>query len=150
MYSAFPTRDQITIRSSLVAAWIFVGISGIGGVFMPSTTILDELGPWIVPICAAILVPASASAAIAVSLNMYRIEWVAAWFAAAGGFGYAFSLWYLTFTSNPTRLQAAGLATTALMFYIYRVTSCAAHARRLRTIHNITSNTGEVRLPDAS
>lgn len=150
MYSSFPQRDRIAIRSALSVSWGFTALSGVGGILLTPNTLQGELGDHFPLISALLLFVAAAGAMVGVITNRYQIEWVAAWFAAAGQLPYLVIIWVLVFTTTPTRLQQAAALTSLMFFYVYRITMCSAHARKQRKVHELVkkmTDTGETRLP---
>lgn len=137
MYSSFPKRDRVAIKAALSSAWAFTAVSGVGGIFLSPNTVQAELGPHFPVISAMLLVISSLGAILGVLINRYQIEWVAAWFAAAGLLAYAITVWALVFSSTPTRLQQAGAITSLMFFYVYRIVMCSAHARKQRKVHEL-------------
>lgn len=148
MYSSFTVQDRVAIKTALAIAWGFSVIAGVGGIFLTPNTVAQELG-WVIPLlCGVITLASSFAAALGVIFDKYQIEWVAAWFAASGMFAYVVTVWYLVFSGTPTRLQQAANLTSLLFFYIYRITSCSANARKQRTIHELVLS-GEMGLPNS-
>jgi predicted ABC-type sugar transport system permease subunit len=148
MYSSFPRADQLRIRAVLAAAWGFSAIAGGGGVLFDLHTVSNEIGaPF--PLIASIIVGVfSLVAAFGIIRNKYWFEWVAAWFVSGGVFVYTVIFWGLVINGQAGRVQTASLLSALLMFYIYRIVSCSAHARKQRAIHELVES-GEMRLPDA-
>lgn len=148
MYSSFPKKDRIAIRAALGSSWGFSALSGFAGVFFTPQTVTSELGFHLPVISSAVVLMFSFAALFGVVFNRYQFEWMASWFTAGGAFVYIVTVWGLVFTGSITRLQQAASLTALLGFYIYRIISCSAHARKQRTIHNLVQS-GEVMVPDA-
>lgn len=154
MYSSFPKRDRVAIKSALSAAWAFSAVSGVGGIVLSPASVSAELGPLFPTISSALLMIAALGAIVGVTSTRYQIEWVAAWFAASGQLAYLVTVWSLVLTTTPTRLQQAAALTSLMFFYVYRIVKCAAHARKQRKVHELVevmTNSGGMRRPnDAS
>lgn len=148
MYSGYPKADRIKIRTSLAAAWVFAGIAGFASIFLTPNTLTQEIGHYLPMVSGVLVLISAGAAAYGVIKNQYPIELVAAWFASAGVLVYASTVWYLVFASTPTRLQQACNITALMCFFLYRVASCSAHARKQRRIHQLVES-GQVDLPDA-
>jgi hypothetical protein len=142
MYSSFPKQDRVRIRLSLTFAWAFVTLGGFFGILNP-TSVEAEIGFWLPLISSVAIAFFGTVATIGVALNKYWIEWVAAWFVSGGVFAYAIFIWYLSFSNGNGRFQAACLLTSLLFFFAYRIVACAAHARKLRLIHNLTMSSDD-------
>lgn len=150
MFSSFPRKDRLAFKATLSLAWTFSLVSGLGGMFLVPSTVESELGPHFTVISAVVLFVSSLGAVLGVVGNRYEVEWVSAWFAAAGQLAYVVVVWYLVFSTTPTRLQQAGALTSLVLFYVYRIVSCSAHARKQRQVHELVqrlTNTGEVAVP---
>lgn len=138
MYSSFPKRDRLAIQVALAAAWFFSAIAGVGGVLLTPVTVQNEVGLHLPIISSGLVFASSAFALYGIITNKYQWEWVGAWFASSGSFVYISTVWYLViFAGNDTRLQQAASLSSLLCFYIYRIVSCSAHARKQRTIHEL-------------
>lgn len=144
MYSSFERRDQIAIRSALIAAWLFVAIGAVGGVWLTPITVAEEISS-LAKISSWVTLISSVSAAAGVLSARYWIEWVAAWFASLGLSIYAAGVWYIVITSSPLRLQQAAYITGLIGFAVVRIAMNSAHAAKQRMIHEITQKlqTGE-------
>ena len=129
-------------------AWFFTAVAGGGGVLLDLGSLAAQIGAP-VPFAASLVVCVfSTFAALGVALDRYWIEWAAAWFVAGGVFVYTVIFWGLVIAGQAGRFQTAGLLSALLMFYVYRIVACSAHARKQRTIHQLVQS-GEMRLPDA-
>lgn len=149
MYSSFEKRDRVMIRLALSTAWGFVTLSGLGGLFINPGSFADEIGPEL-PFFGSLIVSAfGIMGFVGVAFNKYWLEWVAAWFVSGGIFAYTVAFWYLVVAGNAGRFQNAALLTGLLMFFVYRIVSCAAHARKQRQIHKFKSDTGGTEIIDA-
>jgi len=142
MYSSFIKRDRVMIRVALSLAWGFTALGGLGGIVVQPTVVTNEVGNLLPYLSSFAILIFGVVALVGVATNHYWLEWAAAWVAAGGAFAYIITVWFTVFTGNMNRLQGAGLFTALLFFYIYRIVSCAAHARKLRSIHDLI-NTGE-------
>lgn len=136
MFSALPRKYQILVRVSLSVAWVFVALGGVGTVFFSPLTIASEMGLRVMYALGGMSVIAAMSAMFGVAAGYYRVEWSAAWFAAAGFSAYAITLWWLVFTGETTRLTQASIVSAAIMFMVTRALFCAAHAAKLRALHS--------------
>lgn len=150
MYSSFPKKDRIAIRSTLATAWFFSTLSGIGGMFLTPTTVQAEVGTYLPVLSSAVVFVSSLVALLGILINKYQAEWVSAWFTAGGAFVYVITVWSVFFAGSSTRLQQASSLTALMFFYVYRIVACAAHARKQRSIHElVNNNTGEIGQPHA-
>jgi hypothetical protein len=134
MYSHFPPRLRSSIRVALTIAWAFSALAGAVGVFSNITTdpvIVGQLRD----IGGGILAATATFAAVGVALNRYRLEWVASWFSAAALTPYTMVYWYTVFAVDGDRAESAFLLTSLIVFYLSRAIMCAAHAQRLRALH---------------
>lgn len=148
MYSSFPKADRIRIRLALSAAWVFVTVAGIAGVFVDLGPIEDAIGHWVPLIGNLVVGVFSFSAAVGVALDKYWIEWASAWFVTGGTLLYVIVFWGLVLAGDGQRIQTAALLSALFCFQSYRIISCAAHARKQRQIHKLIRS-GELRLPNA-
>jgi len=137
MYSTFPKKDELLIRSGLASAWGFLAVSGAGGVFFPPSSITAQAGAMPQVITAGVLLVASLVAVISILWKKWRLEWIAAYFAAAGLAVYVFAVWTIVFTDQPSRLQQAASLTALIGFACYRIAACRAHAKQVRKTHEI-------------
>lgn len=136
MYSSFPKSDRIRIRLALTFAWAFITFGGAFGV-LAAPQIEAEVGSMLPYFSSMAIALFGFVATIGVAVNNYKFEWVAAWFVSGGVFVYAIYIWYLSIVAGNNRFQAAALLTALLFFFIYRIFACAAHARKLRVIHDL-------------
>lgn len=132
MYSSFPRRNRIAIRGTLTAAWLFAGAGGVTALAFPPQTIAAEIGNTLILAWGFILSIAAFVAALGALFGRYRLEWAAAWFAAAGMAPYVIAIWGLVFMSVPSRLTQALLATSLMLMFALRGVLCGAHASKLR------------------
>ncbi len=135
MYSGLPPRERRAVQASLVAGWLSATGAGLSAAFNPTSTTLVAMGPVIALIMGAILSVSAVVALVGVVWGRYRLEWVASWTAAAGFVPYSITIWSLTITENASWFTAAFISTVSLAFYVSRAFLCAAHAAKLRLIH---------------
>jgi len=140
MYSGLPPRERRAVQAALVAGWFSATGAGITAAVNPTSQTLTEMGPIIAAIMGISLSISAVVAMVGVLGNRYRLEWVAAWVSAAGFVPYSITIWSLTITENISWLTAAFISTTALSFFVSRALLCAAHAAKLRIVHE-TSET---------
>jgi hypothetical protein len=134
MFSHLPPRQRTRIRVALSSAW---GATALAGFSSLITTAFQEFTLLAVTegVAAIVLIVVATFAAFGVGFNRYRMEWVAAWFSAAALAPYVLVYWYTVFTVSPSRASSAFLLTALLGFYMSRAIMCAAHAERLRLLH---------------
>lgn len=146
MYSFLPQPQRFFVRFALAASW---GLSALGGattlVWAPETT-SHEIGAFLPVIWGTLIFAASVAAAAGVSIDRYRIEWIAAWFAGSGFILYAGTLWWVALVETPTRLPQALFLTALLVHTLLRAVMCSAHAARLRA--KVSIDTGGIKLDD--
>lgn len=135
MYSGLPPRERRAVKAALIAGWLAATGAGISATVNPTSTTLTEMGPLAAMIMGLLLSIAAVGALIGVISDRYRFEWVSAWIAAAGFVPYAITIWSLTVTININWLTASFIATVALSFFVSRAFLCAAHAAKLRVVH---------------
>lgn len=144
MYSALPTRLKAGIRLSLVGAWMLVFASGIASALPGGSGPASALGSIVSAASGAVVALASAASAVGVIADRYRIEWVAAWCAAAGVTPYLVASWMEVATGALDADQAL-YSSALLAFLILRAQFCAAHAAKLRAMHVDTGGVPLVR-----
>jgi hypothetical protein len=146
MYSSFARQDRVAIRSTLTAAWAFISLSGLGGLLTPNIALTSDIAQVIALVANFMLAVFGFFAGVGVVSNRYWIEWFAAWFTSGGIFAFAMLSWYFFFIERfPALLQNSSLLTGLLLFSIFRIVSCAAHARKQRQIFELSkSQTGEI------
>lgn len=137
MYQSKPDRISLTI------AWTLTGLGGGAAILWTPSTIENEIGTLLALLWGAVTFVGGLAAAAGVALDRYRIEWIAAWVAAAGVGPYAGSLWFLIFAGAHTRAAQALLITALLVHSVTRALRCAAHADRLRGISAAIPDGGE-------
>jgi hypothetical protein len=138
MFTQFPESSQILLRISLAAAWAFSAAAGLSAVvFLPDTNGPDFM--YEARVLAGItLAVATTAAGIGVALNKYRIEWVCSWLAAAGFTPFIALYWTVVYKDTDGTLPIALMMSSLVTFYAFRGISCAAHATRLRRLHDDT------------
>ncbi|WKW87076.1 membrane protein [Microbacterium phage Nicole72] len=135
MFSGLPPRERRAVQTALIAGWASATGAGISAAINPTSIVLTEMGGAVSVIMGAALALAAVVATVGIARQRYRMEWVAAWLAAAGFSPYVITIWSLTITANLHWLTAAFVATVALVFFVSRAVMCAAHAAKLRTLH---------------
>ena len=135
MYSGLPTKQRRIVKTVLSAAWSFSAAAGVTTLLMPTSPALASLGSVWAYIFGAILFVSALVAAVGVATARYRWEWVAAWVASASIVPYTLTVWGLTISVAPDRMTAALLTTSLLSFFVLRALLCAAHAAKLREVH---------------
>ncbi|AWY05396.1 membrane protein [Microbacterium phage Metamorphoo] len=135
MYSGLPPRERRAVQASLVAGWLAATGAGVTAALNPTSVTLLAMGPVIAAIMGVILTISAVVACVGVLAQRYRLEWVAAWTAAAGFVPYSITIWSLTITDNLSWLTASFISTVSLAFYVSRALLCAAHAAKLRIVH---------------
>lgn len=135
MFSGLPPRERRAVQTALIAGWVSATGAGISAALNPTSVTLLEMGPVIAAIMGGVLALAALVAITGIVRQRYRLEWVAAWMAAAGFVPYSITIWSLTVTINVSWLTAAFISTIALAFFVSRAVMCAAHAAKLRTVH---------------
>ncbi|QDH93284.1 hypothetical protein QC999_gp66 [Microbacterium phage Cressida] len=138
MYSGLPTKERRRVQAALVFGWVSATGAGISAAFNPTSVTLLEMGPVIAAIMGLTLSVSAVAAIVGILGRQYRIEWVAAWLAAAGFVPYSITIWSLTITLNLSWLTAAFISTVCLAFFVSRAMLCAAHAAKLRIAHETT------------
>lgn len=134
MFSHLPPRQRRLVRVALSSAWATTALAGLSSLITSTYQPLDLLAMTEVT-AALVLVVMATFAAVGVGLNRYRMEWVAAWFSATALAPYVLVYWYTVFTVSLSRLSSAFLLTALIGFYMSRAIMCAAHAERLRQLH---------------
>lgn len=135
MYSGLPTRARRVVKTVLVTAWALSACAGITTLLMPTSPALAALGPFWSYLSGMLLLISTLVAAVGVATSRYRWEWVAAWAAATAAVPYTLTLWGLVIAVSPDRMTAAFLTTSLVSFYALRALLCAAHAAKLREVH---------------
>lgn len=135
MYSGLPSRERRAVQASLVAGWLSATGAGLSAALNPTSMTLLTMGPVIAVLMGSVLTVSAIIALVGVIGSRYRLEWVAAWMAAAGFVPYSITIWSLTVTENTSWLTAAFISTVSLAFYVSRAFLCAAHAAKLRIVH---------------
>ncbi|QGJ92708.1 hypothetical protein QDA04_gp38 [Microbacterium phage Megan] len=135
MFSGLPPRERRAVQASLIAGWVFATGAGISAALNPTSVTLLEMGPLVAGMMGGVLALAALVAVVGIARQRYRLEWVAAWMASAGFVPYVITIWSLTITINVSWLTAAFIASIALVFFVFRALSCAAHAAKLRIVH---------------
>ena len=139
MYSGLPAPQRRALQASIVAGWVCAVGSGVAAITLPYSVVLAEMGPVVAAIMGSVLALTSIIATVGVVLNRYRLEWVASWIAAAAFVPYSITIWSLTVTINAHWLTAAFISTVALAFFVSRAAQCAAHAAKLRVVHEASA-----------
>jgi hypothetical protein len=135
MYSGIPAPQRRALQASIIAGWVCSVGAGLAAIFAPYSVVLTEMGPVVAASMGAALAFSAIIATIGVARNRYRLEWVAGWLAAASFVPYSITIWSLTITLNVHWLTAAFISTIALAFFVSRALGAAAHAAKLRLIH---------------
>jgi hypothetical protein len=134
MFSHLPPRQRTFVRVALSSAWGMSALAGASSLIVAPGWTLGVLA--VTTVIAGIALASMASlAALGVILNRYRMEWVAAWFSAAAFAPHVLAYWYSVFAVDLERLSPAFLMTALVGFYMSRAIMCAAHAERLRLLH---------------
>lgn len=133
-----PRRNRRQVKTSVSTSWGFAVVAGLAVVANSPVTVIPELGLWGTIISGGTLAAAGLLAAVGVISNRYRLEWLAAWVAAASLAPYLVVVWAVTLL-DPTRLNQAGLVAALVGFIITRAMLCAAHAEKLRVVHRVGS-----------
>ena len=128
-------RRLLLPRLALAGAWAMVAFAGAAPLFVPPAVATSEFGVYVAYAWGSISAIAAAAAAVGSLLNSYRIEWVAAWFAASGMSVYTLMLWWLVFSGAARFLTQAFLSTAVIMFMVSRALAGAARAAKLRAAH---------------
>lgn len=134
MFSHLPPKQRVYIRAALSSAWSMAALGGLSSLVWSSAgplTALTVTGT----VAGATLTIMATLAALGVAWNRYRVEWVAAWFSATALAPYALVYWFTVLTGSPERASSGFLLTALLGFFISRAIMCAAHAARLRLLH---------------
>lgn len=137
MYSQFPAKDEKKHVYSLAGAWAFIALAGLGGILLTPNTVITEQGEIFPRIASSLVLASGLVGFIAVLYRKWVYESVVSYFAISGLIGYVSTVWFLVFTGEPTRLQQASLITALVFFVGFRIVSYAAHARRLRRLHEL-------------
>lgn len=135
MYSGLPPRQRRIVKTVLAAAWGFSGLAGVTTLLLPTSPALSALGSFWSYMSGTALFISALVAAVGVATARYRWEWVAAWGAAAALGPYTLTLWGLVVSVASDRMTAALLTTSLVTFYVLRALLCAAHAAKLREVH---------------
>lgn len=135
MFTNIPTRQRRAIKVDLVASWLLAGAGGVAAVVVSPLTIVAELGRLIVYGWGSIVAVSALIAVYGIVANRYRFEWVGAWMAALGIVPYVLTVWWLVFGGETTRLTQAFIVAALMGFFVHRALSCAAHAAKLRALH---------------
>lgn len=147
MFSGLPPREKRAVKATLIAGWLSAAGAGISATVDPTSRTLAEMGPLAAMVMGVLLSIAAVGALVGVVSDRYRLEWVSAWIAAAGFAPYAITIWSLTVTINANWLTASFISTVALSFFVSRAFLCAAHAAKLRVVHEavetVTAAIGE-------
>lgn len=135
MYSGLPPREKRAVKAALIAGWLAATGAGISATLNPTSTTLTEMGLLAAVIMGLLLSISAVGALIGVISDRYRFEWASSWIAAAGFVPYAITIWSLTLMVNVDWLTVSFIATVALSFFVSRAFLCAAHAAKLRVVH---------------
>lgn len=135
MYSGLPPRERRAVQASLVVGWLSATGAGLSAALNPTSVTLATMGSVIAAIMGVMLAASAVVATVGILAQRYRLEWVAAWVAAAGFVPYSITIWSLTVTENSSWFTAAFISTVSLSFYVSRALLCAAHAAKLRIVH---------------
>ena len=144
MFSDYSRGNRIAARSVLTLAWLFVALGSIGANFVTPITIESEIGTILSYVWANIAALGALFAALGTILNLYRVEWVAAWFTAAGLALYCGTVWWLFLAGAPTRLTQASYITAFLLFVVLRGIMGGALAAKLRAASNVRTGVIDV------
>ena len=144
MYAALPPAWRWRMKATLSLAWGLISGGGIAAICAAPNSVVREWGPIPLGIGALVLVIAGVLAILGLVLNRYRWEWLAAWLAGIIFSPYVVTIWYLEFTSPANRLTAAFFNTALLVCILSRSFSCAAHAAKLREMHQAETHAIEV------
>lgn len=128
MYSGLPTWNRRLVKFALSSAWLMVAGGGLSSIMFIDREVLTDL-------FGAIATTMSLIAMAGVITNRYRWEWVAAWFTSAAVVPYSLDAWRLAIEQGPEHLPTAFLLTALIAFFAMRALLCAAHAAKLRAIH---------------
>lgn len=139
MYSSIPPRLRGTLRSTLVFGWVLVLCAGVASVLPDEPGAPRDLADAIFTVFGALLAASAAASAIGVVTDRYRVEWVAAWCAAAGATPHIFASWMEVAVRTLDADQAL-YPSALLVFLILRAQFCAAHAAKLRARHETTGS----------
>lgn len=143
MYSGLPRRQRRLVKVTLAAAWVLAGAGGLSAIIVSPNTIVAELGILVVFGWGSIAAVSSVIAALGVLFKRYRWEWWASWFASAGIVPYVGTVWWLVFAGETTRLTQAFLVSSLMAFFALRAQLCAAHAAKLRVMHEEAVTNGD-------
>lgn len=140
MYSNLPKRQRRLIKLVLASSWLLAGAGGVSAIVVSPNTIVAELGRLVVFGWGGVVAVSSLIATAGVLFKRYRWEWWASWFAAAGIVPYVGTVWWLVAAGETTRLTQAFLVTSLMGFFVLRALLCAAHAAKLRAVHEEVAN----------
>jgi hypothetical protein len=135
MLSAYPLKNRVSVRFLLTGAWFFAGCAGLSAAALVNITFVRELGIFMTILCGAALAGGALIAALGVAMNSYRWEWGASWLAAFGLSPYLIGIWLAVWFIDIGRISQALLVTSLVVFFLYRSAMCAAHAAKLRSLH---------------
>lgn len=135
MYSGLPAPQRRALKASIVAGWACSVGAGLAAIAVPYSVVLATMGPVVAAITGVALAFSAIIASVGVVWDRYRLEWVAGWTAAASFVPYSITIWSLTVTLNVHWMTAAFISTVTLAFFVSRALSCAAHAAKLRLVH---------------
>lgn len=139
MFSSMPRWNRIWIRATLTLAWLLVAAAGVAMWFDTPMTIVREVGETVTDSAGLAMAAAALVAAIGVCFDRYRLEWAASWFAATAIVPYVITVWWLVFTESGSRTTQAFFMSALLVLITLRAQFCAAHAAKLRTMHEETT-----------
>lgn len=140
MFTGLSSRLRLMIRLAISAGWLLAAGGGVSALFVMPNPIIEMWGHPFRVAWAVMLGVAGLVAALGVTLDRYRLEWGASWFAAAAAVPYAMTLWLLFFYGEPGRITGAFFMTGLISAMIARALLCSAHAEKLRTASEVATH----------
>lgn len=138
VYRSYIKKDTERIRKVLVLLWLLVAATGVASMYTPPLSLLREVGN-VIPTISGILtfVGGLLAAYGATSDTRNAWEWVFSSVAAAGLAAYTSTQIVFVASGSFNFWMNALLGAIAVGFTMYRSTSCAAHARQVRELHEV-------------
>ena len=135
MYSTLPPKQRRYVLITLSLYWLLVAAGGSTSIVFEPNRITESMGEYTTNAWGTVVLISGLAAVVGVTFRRYRIEWIAAWMAAAGISPYVLAIWWLVADGEPFRLTQGFMMTALLVSFLKRATSCSAHAAKMRELH---------------
>ena len=135
MYSTLPPKQRRYVLITLSLYWLLVAAGGSTSIVFEPNRITESMGEYTTNAWGTVVLISGLAAVVGVTFRRYRIEWIAAWMAAAGISPYVLAIWWLVADGEPFRLTQGFMMTALLVSFLKRAMSCSAHAAKMRELH---------------